>query len=351
MLVSDFDYELPPELIAQSPVEPRHNSRLLTLDVHTGNFSDAYFYQLPSFLKPGDLLIFNDTRVIPARLYAQKVGTGARVEIFLLKSVGPGLWEALVWPGKKVKPGARLGFGDGTVAEVKDIVAEGGARIIQFPVELDFRSWLASHGETPLPPYITKKLEDSERYQTIYAKHEGSVAAPTAGLHFTPELLEKIQSTGVQLGYLTLHVGVGTFRPVKTEVVEEHTMHPERFVLGEELARRITETKKAGGRVIAVGTTAVRVLESQAIGAGELRVGEGETSIFIFPGYQFQIIDGLITNFHLPKSTLLMLISAFAGREKVFRAYTHAIKEGYRFFSFGDAMLIADLSLSGKAGD
>ncbi|HEX3046947.1 MAG TPA: tRNA preQ1(34) S-adenosylmethionine ribosyltransferase-isomerase QueA, partial [Bacillota bacterium] len=291
-------------------------------------------------------LIFNDTRVIPARLYAQKVGTGARVEIFLLKALGPNLWETLVWPGKKVKPGAKLGFGDGTVAEVKGIVAEGGARIIQFPVGLDFHKWLATHGETPLPPYITKKLENSERYQTIYAKHEGSVAAPTAGLHFTPELMGEIQKKGVQCGYLTLHVGVGTFRPVKTETVEDHTMHPERFVLGEELARQIAETKKAGGRVIAVGTTAVRVLESQAQGNGELRVGEGETSIFIYPGYQFQVIDGLITNFHLPKSTLLMLVSAFAGREKVLTAYEHAIAKGYRFFSFGDAMLIADLGKS-----
>ncbi|MCL6590580.1 MAG: tRNA preQ1(34) S-adenosylmethionine ribosyltransferase-isomerase QueA [Firmicutes bacterium] len=342
MLVSDFDYELPEELIAQSPVEPRHNSRLLAMDVVTGSFWDHYFYELPSFLKPGDLLIFNDTRVIPARLYAEKIGSGARVEIFLLKALGLNRWEALVWPGKKVKPGCRLGFGDGVLAEVAGIV-EGGVRVIQFPAGLDFPSWLATHGETPLPPYITRKLEDAERYQTVYAKHEGSVAAPTAGLHFTPELLGELQSKGVQFGYLTLHVGVGTFRPVKTKEVEEHTMHPERFVLGEELARRISETKKAGGRVIAVGTTVVRVLESQALKNGELRVGEGETSIFIYPGYNFRVIEGLITNFHLPKSTLLMLVSAFAGREKILAAYRHAIEERYRFFSFGDAMLIADL--------
>lgn len=340
MLVSDFDYELPPELIAQSPVEPRHNSRLLVMNRTDHSLTDRRFYELPEFLDPGDLLVFNDSRVIPARLFARKTGpSGARIEVFLLRRSGPSSWECLVWPGKKAKPGTELEFAEGVHARVTGIVA-GGDRIIEFPADLPFREWLLRNGETPLPPYIKKHLDNPERYQTVYASKEGSVAAPTAGLHFTEELLEKLRAQGVNLGFLTLHVGLGTFRPVKVETVEEHTMHSEWYTLSGELVARIEATKRAGKRVIAVGTTVVRVLESQAGSDGILRPGSGETSIFIYPGFQFHIIDGLVTNFHLPKSTLLMLVSAFAGREYILEAYQHAVAEKYRFFSFGDAMFI-----------
>jgi S-adenosylmethionine:tRNA ribosyltransferase-isomerase len=339
MLVNDFDYDLPPELIAQVPAEPRDSSRLMVLDRSEKRSSDHFFYELPGFLKAGDLLILNNTRVIPARLFAQKPGGTGAVEVFLLKQLAANAWETLVRPGKRAKPGTELVFAEGVVGRVTGVVTDGG-RIVEFPKGLNFRDWLARAGQTPLPPYITRKLADAERYQTIYAEYEGSVAAPTAGLHFTPELFQRIQSRGVNLGFLTLHVGLGTFRPVKTEVVEDHTMHPEEFSLPEELARLITATKQAGGRVIAVGTTVVRVLESRAISAGKVASGSGGTNIFIYPGFEFKIIDGLVTNFHLPKSTLLMLVSAFAGREFILASYRRAIVEKYRFFSFGDAMLI-----------
>ena len=340
MLVSDFDYELPPELIAQSPVEPRHNSRLLVLNRSDHSLVDRRFYELPQLLAPGDLLVFNDSRVIPARLFAKKVGlNGARIEVFLLRQTGSSSWECLVWPGKKAKPGVELEFGEGVRAKVTGVVT-GGDRIIEFPADRPFREWLLRNGETPLPPYIKQHLDNPERYQNVYSRAEGSVAAPTAGLHFTEELLEGLRKKGINLGFLTLHVGLGTFRPVKVETVEEHNMHSEWYTLSEELVKQIEATKQAGKRVIAVGTTAVRVLESQAGPGGVLRPGSGETAIFIYPGFQFQVIDGLVTNFHLPKSTLMMLVSALAGREYILEAYRHAVAERYRFFSFGDAMFI-----------
>jgi S-adenosylmethionine:tRNA ribosyltransferase-isomerase len=341
MLVTDFDYFLPEERIAQTPVEPRDHARLLVIERGTQSRKDCFFYQLPDFLEPGDLLVFNDTRVIPARLFARKTGdnNGARVEVFLLKRLSATDWECLTRPGKRVKTGTRLEFNQGVVGEAIR-VEEGGTRILRFPEALDFRDWLLQNGETPLPPYIHEKLSDSERYQTIYARHEGSVAAPTAGLHFTPELLERLQARGIKGGFITLHVGVGTFRPVQTERIEEHRMHSEWFSLSAELAAEIRRTREAGKRVIAVGTTVVRVLESQAVSDGQVRPGAGETAIFIYPGYRFQVADGMITNFHLPKSTLLMLVSAFAGREFIMESYRHAVAEHYRFFSFGDAMLI-----------
>lgn len=340
MMVSDFDYYLPPELIAQHPVEKRDHSRLMVLDRERQVINGCRFYELPIFLNPDDLLIFNDTRVIPARLFARKEEeNGAQIEVFLLKPREQGEWECLVFPGKKVKPGIRLLFGDGTIAQVLDYTNSGG-RILKFPQDLNFRDWLQKCGETPLPPYITEKLADPERYQTIFSRNEGSVAAPTAGLHFTPELLQRITSRGVRIGFLTLHIGIGTFRPVKTELVEDHPMHPEYFTVPEELVRQVRETREKGKRVIAVGTTVVRVLESQAGEDGELRAGSSETDIFIYPGYQFKIVDALVTNFHLPRSTLLMLVSAYAGRELVLESYRRAVEERYRFFSFGDAMLI-----------
>ncbi len=340
MLVSDFDYILPPELIAQQPVEPRDSSRLLVFDRKADKLSDRFFYELDTLLNRDDLLVFNDTKVIPARLFAEREGSqGGKIEIFLLKQTGVSQWECLARPGKRVKPGMKLRFFKDVQAEVVGIT-EGGERILKFPADLDFRSWLLEVGETPLPPYIHQKLADSDRYQTIYAEKEGSVAAPTAGLHFTKELLERLKKKGVKTGFLTLHVGIGTFRPVKTEEIEEHIMHPEFFVLADELVQLIEQTKKAGNRVIAVGTTVVRVLESQAAKAGRLKSGSGETAIFIYPGFKFQVIDAMITNFHLPKSTLLMLVSAFTGRDNMLRCYRHAVEERYRFFSFGDAMFI-----------
>lgn len=339
MLVNDFDYQLPPELIAQHPMEPRDHSRLLVLNRSERSITDRFFYDLPSVLSPGDLLVFNDTKVIPARLFAEKEGGSARIEVFLLKQLSGSSWECLVRPGKRVKPGVKLLFEEGVTGKVLENTAAGG-RIIEFPGEFDFREWLSRVGQTPLPPYITEALADPGRYQTIYAKVEGSVAAPTAGLHFTEGLLRELKEKGVKTGFLTLHVGLGTFRPVQTERVEEHVMHSEFFMLPPSLVEQIGATKKAGNRVIAVGTTVVRVLESQADLEGRLKAGSGETAIFIYPGFQFKVIDGLITNFHLPRSTLLMLVSAFAGREFILESYAHAVKNKYRFFSFGDAMII-----------
>lgn len=339
MLVNEFQYNLPEELIAQKPLEPRDHSRLLVVDRTNMKFQDRFFYELVELLNPDDLLIFNDTRVIPARVFATKEGSDSQIEVFLLKKIEPKLWECLVRPGKKAKPGAKLLFNEGLSGEIVQIIADG-ARVIRFDGQIDFESWLERNGETPLPPYIHETLEDRERYQTVYSKKEGSVAAPTAGLHFTDELVAKLQQKGVNTGFLTLHVGLGTFRPVKTEVVEDHHMHSESFILPDELVALVKKTKQSGGRVIAVGTTVVRVLESQATEAGELKPGVGETAIFIYPGYQFKVIDGMITNFHLPASTLLMLVSAFAGKELIMNCYQHAVAERYRFFSFGDAMLI-----------
>jgi S-adenosylmethionine:tRNA ribosyltransferase-isomerase len=339
MLVSEFDYFLPPELIAQEPAEPRDHSRLLVVDHQQNTMLDRRFYQIAEFLDPGDLLIFNDTRVIPARLFAVKEGTEAKLEVFLIREMKTNEWECLIRPGKRGKPGVKLIFPGQVVGEVTAAVPDGG-RLVRFPADLDFKSWLAKAGETPLPPYIHNKQVDPERYQTIYARYEGSVAAPTAGLHFTGGLLEQLKSKGVNLGFLTLHVGLGTFRPVKTETVEEHPMHAEYFTLPADLVDLVAATHQAGRRVIAVGTTVVRVLESQAQEDGGLQAGTGETAIFIYPGYRFKVIDGLITNFHLPKSTLLMLVSAFAGREFIAECYQHAVADQYRFFSFGDAMFI-----------
>lgn len=339
MLVNDFDYQLPPELIAQHPVEPRDHSRLLVLNRSEKSITDRFFYELPSCLSPGDLLVFNDTKVIPARLFAKKEGGSARIEVFLLKQLSGSSWECLVRPGKRVKPGVKLLFAEGVTGKVLETTATGG-RIIEFPGEFGFREWLSRVGQTPLPPYITEALADPDRYQTVYAKAEGSVDAPTAGLHFTEGLLRELTKKGVKTGFLTLHVGLGTFRPVQTERVEEHLMHSEFFLLPPALVEQIGATKKAGNKVIAVGTTVVRVLESQADSEGRLKAGSGETAIFIYPGYQFKVIDGLITNFHLPRSTLLMLVSAFAGREFILESYAHAVKNKYRFFSFGDAMII-----------
>ena len=342
MLLSDFDYELPEELIAQTPVEPRDASRLMVLDPVEKTIAHRHFFELQDFLVPGDTLIFNDTRVIPARLIGRKEPTGARVEVLLLRRVEGDTWETLVKPGKKALRGTTIRFSGELSCEVTGHTDFGG-RLVTFNYQGIFEEILDRLGETPLPPYIHEKLEDRERYQTVYSRESGSAAAPTAGLHFTPELLEKIKNAGVNLGFLTLHVGLGTFRPVKTEHIEEHVMHSEFFSIGEETAKLIRETKAAGKRVIAVGTTSIRTLESAAVGINEIYGKSGETSIFIFPGYEFKIVDAVVTNFHLPKSTLIMLISAFAGREFTLEAYREAVKEKYRFFSFGDAMFITRL--------
>lgn len=339
MLVNDFDYHLPPELIAQQPVEPRDHSRLLVLDRCQEVISDRNFFEVPSLLSPGDLLVFNDTKVIPARLFAGKEGGSSRIEVFLLKQRSGAVWECLVRPGKRVKPGTKLNFEANVTGTIVETTPAGG-RVIEFPKEINFREWLAQVGQTPLPPYITESLADPDRYQTIYAQTEGSVAAPTAGLHFTQSLFGDLKERRIETGFLTLHVGLGTFRPVQTERVEEHLMHSESFTLSASLVEKIEATKKAGKKVVAVGTTVVRVLESQTDNRGRLKAGSGETAIFIYPDYQFKIIDALITNFHLPRSTLLMLVSAFAGREFALESYAHAVKERYRFFSFGDAMII-----------
>ena len=337
---SDFYFDLPPELIAQDPLTDRSASRLLVLDKNTGEIKHEQFRNIINYLNPGDCLVLNDTRVIPARLHGIREGTGAAIEVLLLKRREKDVWETLVRPGKKVRPGAKLSFGEGLLrGEVLEIVEEGN-RLIRFQYEGIFEEVLDRLGEMPLPPYITHKLEDKNRYQTVYAKYDGSAAAPTAGLHFTRDLLDEIAQRGVNLAYVTLHVGLGTFRPVKAERITEHHMHSETYQITKEAAEVINRTRKNGGRVICVGTTSCRSLESAAEEDGTLRECSGDTEIFIYPGYRFKVLDALITNFHLPESTLVMLVSALAGREKVLRAYGEAVEERYRFFSFGDAMLI-----------
>ena len=340
MKTSDFYYDLPQELIAQDPLEDRSSSRLLVLDRETGEMEHRVFRDITEYLRPGDCLVVNNTKVIPARLLGVKEDTGAGIEILLLKRKADNVWETLVKPGKKARPGARIVFGDGILkGEVLEVVDEGN-RLIRFEYEGIFEEILDRLGQMPLPPYITHQLKDKNRYQTVYAEHDGSAAAPTAGLHFSPELLEEIQAKGVRLAHVTLHVGLGTFRPVKVEDVSQHHMHSEYYVVEEEQARLINDTRAAGGRVICVGTTSCRTLESAADEDGILRAGSGWTDIFIYPGYRFKIMDALITNFHLPESTLLMLVSAFADKEKIMKAYEEAVRQRYRFFSFGDAMFI-----------
>jgi S-adenosylmethionine:tRNA ribosyltransferase-isomerase len=339
MRLDEFDFDLPKELIAQHPLEERTASRLMTLNKRTGEIGHHTFADLIDFLSPGDALILNDTRVIPARLYGEKPDTGAKVEFLLLREQAADTWEVLVRPGKKVRPGMEISFGNGLLrAEVLDTTEEGG-RIVRFSYEGIFYEILDQIGNMPLPPYITERLDDDERYQTVYNKHRGSAAAPTAGLHFTNDLLAKIKEKGISIGYVTLHVGLGTFRPVDADVIEEHKMHAEWYNMPEETAAVIRNTKSSGGRVVAVGTTACRTLESVGK-SGEIKAMSGWTDIFIYPGYEFTLVDALVTNFHLPKSSLLMLISALAGREYVFQAYEEAVRERYRFFSFGDAMFI-----------
>lgn len=336
----DFYYELPEELIAQDPLEDRSSSRLLVLDKETGAVSHHVFKEITDYLHKGDCLVINDTKVIPARLIGSKVGTEAKIEILLLKRKENNIWETLVKPGKKAKIGTKISFGEGLlIGEVVDIVDEGN-RLIQFTYEGIFEEILDKLGQMPLPPYITHQLEDKNRYQTVYATHTGSAAAPTAGLHFTPELLDEIERKGIDIARVTLHVGLGTFRPVKVDEITEHHMHSEFFQIDEEAAMKINRAKDSGKRVICVGTTSCRTIESAADEAGHLKACSGWTEIFIYPGYQFKILDCLITNFHLPESTLIMLVSALAGREHVLAAYEEAVKERYRFFSFGDAMLI-----------
>lgn len=371
MKTSDFYFDLPQELIAQDPLEDRSSSRLLVLDKENGKITHRHFYDILDYLREGDCLVLNNTKVIPARLYGTREGTGALIEILLLKRKENNIWETLVKPGKKARPGTRIIFGDGLLTgEVIDIVEEGN-RLIQFTYEGVFEEILDQLGQMPLPPYITHELKDKNRYQTVYAKYEGSAAAPTAGLHFTPELLEKVRQKGIRIAEVTLHVGLGTFRPVKVDDVTQHHMHSEFFQVDEEAADIINDTKARGGRVICVGTTSCRTIESAAKYLKEtghsvvafdennseseavsdeasdrfckLRPCSGWTEIFIYPGYEFQVLDGLITNFHLPESTLLMLVSALAGKEKIMNAYSEAVKERYRFFSFGDAMMIADI--------
>ncbi len=340
MNVKDFDYYLPEELIAQDPLEDRSSSRLMVLDKDTGEVKHKVFSDILEYLNPGDCLVINNTKVIPARLFGVKEGTMAKIEILLLKRRENDIWETLVKPGKKAKPGTKIIFGDGLlVGEVIDVVEEGN-RLIQFSYEGIFEEILDQLGQMPLPPYITHQLKDKNRYQTVYAKYDGSAAAPTAGLHFTKELLEKVKEKGINIAEVTLHVGLGTFRPVKVENVLEHHMHSEFYMVSKEAAEIINSTKKNGGRVISVGTTSTRTLESAADENGMLKECSGWTEIFIYPGYNFKVIDCLITNFHLPQSTLVMLVSALAGRENVLNAYEKAVEEKYRFFSFGDAMFI-----------
>lgn len=336
----DFYYELPEELIAQDPLEDRSSSRLLVLDKESGAVSHHVFKDVIDYLNEGDCLVINDTKVLPARLIGAKVGTDAKIEVLLLKRKENNIWETLVKPGKKAKIGTKISFGDGLLmGEVVDIVEEGN-RLIQFTYEGIFEEILDRLGQMPLPPYITHHLEDKNRYQTVYAEHTGSAAAPTAGLHFTPELLEKIEKKGVDIARVTLHVGLGTLRPVKVDEITDHHMHSEFFQIEEEAATKINRAKDAGKKVICVGTTSCRTVESAADETGHLKACSGWTEIFIYPGYQFKVLDSLITNFHLPESTLVMLVSALAGREHVLAAYEEAVKERYRFFSFGDAMLI-----------
>ncbi len=339
MKTSDFYYDLPEELIAQTPVEPRNSSRLMVLPRNGGEIKHKHFYDLPEFLKPGDCLVLNNTRVLPARLYGTREDTGAVVEFVLLRQHGNKLWECLAGPGKKAKTGYKFRFSDKLTAIVTNVL-EDGNRMIEFACDGDFFAVLDEVGQMPLPPYIKEKLKDKERYQTVYSKDAGSAAAPTAGLHFTKEMLESIKAMGVNIAYVTLHVGLGTFRPVKVEDVTQHKMHTEHYYIPEEAAKTINETRKNGGRVICVGTTSCRTVESCAKKYGEIRECSGDTDIFIYPGFEFKCMDGLITNFHLPESTLIMLVSAFAGYDNVMNAYNTAVKERYRFFSFGDAMLI-----------
>lgn len=342
MKTSDFGYDLPEELIAQDPLEDRDSSRLLLLDKDTGRWKHEIFHDITHYLRPGDCLVLNDTKVIPARLIGEREETGGKVEVLLLKRRTDQVWETLVKPGKKARPGMRLSFGNGLLrAEVQEVVEEGN-RLIRFEYEGIFEEILDQLGQMPLPPYITHALQDKNRYQTVYAKYEGSAAAPTAGLHFTRELLSQIAEMGVRIAHVTLHVGLGTFRPVKVDDVEQHHMHTEFYRVSEETADLINQTKRSGGRVICVGTTSCRTIESAADAQGIVRAGEGDTSIFIYPGYQFRVLDCLITNFHLPESTLLMLVSALAGQDSIMAAYAEAVAQRYRFFSFGDAMFITD---------
>lgn len=336
----DFYYDLPPELIAQTPIARRDASRLLTLNKETGETEHHHFYDLPSFLWPGDCLVLNDSRVLPARLIGHRVPTGGACEVVLLIDRGENTWECLVRPGKKLREGAVISFGEGELTGQIAQVLDNGNRLIRFSYEGIFLEILERLGKMPLPPYIKEELQDSERYQTVYSKEIGSAAAPTAGLHFTPELLEKIQAMGVAVCYVTLHVGLGTFRPVKAEEITDHQMHSEYCVISDETAQIINRTKAAGGRVICVGTTSCRTIESWAGEDGTMQASAGWTNIFIYPGYRFKVLDGLVTNFHLPESTLIMLVSALAGREHVLAAYEEAVREKYRFFSFGDAMFI-----------
>ena len=340
MDVKDFYYDLPQELIAQDPLEDRASSRLLVLHKDTGEREHRVFSDILSYLRPGDCLVLNDTKVIPARLIGSREGTDARIEILLLKRREKDVWETLVKPGKKARPGTVISFGDGLLTGTVIDVVEEGNRLIRFSYEGIFEEILDRLGQMPLPPYITHPLKDKNRYQTVYAKHEGSAAAPTAGLHFTEELLARIEAMGVRIARVTLHVGLGTFRPVKVSEVTEHHMHSEFYRIEEEAAECINRTRAEGGRVICVGTTSCRTLESAAAEDGSIRACSGWTDIFIYPGYRFKILDGLITNFHLPESTLVMLVSALAGREQILAAYEEAIRMKYRFFSFGDAMLI-----------
>ena len=340
MKTSDFYFDLPQELIAQDPLEDRSSSRLMVLDRKTGEIEHHIFKEVIDYLNPGDCLVVNNTKVIPARLFGSKEGTEAKIEILLLKRKENDVWETLVKPGKKAKPGTRISFGNGLlIGEVIDVVEEGN-RLIKFTYDGIFEEILDQLGQMPLPPYITHQLKDKNRYQTVYAKHDGSAAAPTAGLHFTPELLEEIKAKGVNIAHVTLHVGLGTFRPVKVEDVTNHHMHSEFYIVEEDQAKLINETKQRGGKIVSVGTTSCRTLESATDDQGVLHAGSGWTDIFIYPGYQFKMIDRLITNFHLPESTLLMLVSALAGKNNIMAAYEEAVKERYRFFSFGDAMLI-----------
>ena len=339
MKKSDFYFDLPEELIAQTPLPQRDGSRLLLLDRNTGELEHRHFYELPELLRPGDCLILNDSRVLPARLLGVR-STGGSVELVLLRDLGEGRWECLSRPGKKTRPGTELSFGEGELTATVESVTDGGNRIVRFHYEGIFLEVLERLGKMPLPPYIKEELQDAERYQTVYSRELGSAAAPTAGLHFTRELLQKIENKGVRIGYVTLHVGLGTFRPVKEEEIEDHAMHAEFCVVPEETAKLVTETRQNGGRVIAVGTTSCRTLESFAKEDGSLPPASGWTNIFIYPGYRFKCVDALVTNFHLPESTLIMLVSALAGRENVLHAYEEAVKQRYRFFSFGDAMFI-----------
>lgn len=351
MKTSDFYFDLPEELITQVPLQNRTDSRLLVLDKKTGDIQHNHFRDLMQFLRPGDRLVLNDTKVLPARLIGHRIDSGTQVEILLLKRLSAEailqheleegcIWEALAGPGKRARVGHQLAFGDGRLKATIVKVLPDGNRLVRFDFDGVFEEILDQLGQMPLPPYIHEKLEDRDRYQTVYAREEGSAAAPTAGLHFTKELLNQLQEQGIDISYVTLHVGLGTFRPVKVDKIEEHVMHREIYHIDEETAQAINETKKRGGRIIAVGTTSCRTLESAAIAPGIVQSGSSETGIFIYPGYEFKILDALITNFHLPESTLIMLVSALAGRDHVLAAYNEAVKERYRFFSFGDAMLI-----------